>query len=206
MAVTDDDAPDLDTITREKLDRRKHARALRLIADQKLGPEAAMSVAKHVLAALGDLGIGAGTTVAGYWPIDTEIDPRLLLARLHERAVICSLPVVTERDAPLEFREWAPTDDLAHGPYGTRHPKEGCRRVIPQVLFTPLLAFDGDGFRLGHGAGYYDRTLALLRAQGPVTAIGVAFALQRTDRLPRGAHDQPLDWIVTEDGLEQFQS
>jgi len=61
-----------------------------------------------------------------------------------------------------------------------------------------MLAFDRRGYRLGYGGGYYDRTLALLRRRRPVIAVGVAYAAQEVPAVPRGPHDQALDWIVTE--------
>lgn len=183
---------------------RARARSLRLIADQKFGPDAAICIMKHALAALDRLGIAAGSVVAGYWPIDTEADVRPLLARLHERGAVCALPAVVEPRAPLQFRRWAPRDELEEGRFGTRHPLAACEAVTPSVVLAPLLAFDASGHRLGYGAGYYDRTLAALRARAPVTVVGVAYALQRLETVPHDGLDQPLDWIVTEDGLRRF--
>ena len=66
------------------------------------------------------------------------------------------------------------------------------------LLLVPLLAFDRAGFRLGYGAGFYDRTLERLRRIKPVTAIGIGFAAQEVETVPRDRYDEPLDWIVTE--------
>jgi 5-formyltetrahydrofolate cyclo-ligase len=63
------------------------------------------------------------------------------------------------------------------------------------------LAFDRAGQRLGYGGGFYDRTLAGLRAQGPRRAIGLAFAAQEVASVPCEATDAPLDLIVTEAGV-----
>jgi 5-formyltetrahydrofolate cyclo-ligase len=63
---------------------------------------------------------------------------------------------------------------------------------------VPLLAFDRAGHRLGYGAGHFDRTLELLRAERPVLAVGLAYAAQEVDRIPRQPHDQTLDAICTE--------
>ena len=68
------------------------------------------------------------------------------------------------------------------------------------MLLVPLLAFDRKGYRLGYGGGYYDRTLAMLQEKGPVLAIGIAYAAQQVESVPREATDQRLDWIVTEEG------
>ena len=67
-------------------------------------------------------------------------------------------------------------------------------------MIVPMLAFDAAGYRLGYGGGFYDRTLGTLRASRPVVAVGVAFAGQETPEVPRGSHDEPLDWILTELG------
>jgi 5-formyltetrahydrofolate cyclo-ligase len=194
------------TVEDEKKRLRERMRALRLVADQKDGPGAARGVMMHLLAAVDRLGIGPGSVVAGYWPIVTELDDRPLLARLDERGVICALPVVLSANAPLIFRRWRPLDDLEPGVLGTSHPPVTAPEVVPDVVLTPLLAFDREGYRLGQGGGYYDRTLAVLRSRGVLTAVGIGFAAQRADALPRGANDERLDWILTEEMLIQVRA
>jgi 5-formyltetrahydrofolate cyclo-ligase len=176
-------------------------RALRLIADQKHGPEAARALIDHLLPRLAEVGMSPGVVVAGYWPIATEIDVRPLMARLIARGIAGALPVLVAEDAALAFRAWQPADDLDDGPRGTRQPPVTAPLVRPGVVLVPTLAFDPAGHRLGQGGGYYDRTLAALRRDGPVTAIGVAYALQRRESLPHDERDQPLDWILTEEAL-----
>jgi 5-formyltetrahydrofolate cyclo-ligase len=70
--------------------------------------------------------------------------------------------------------------------------------VFPDILIVPLLAFDRRGHRIGYGAGYYDMTLARLRAMKPVTAVGIAFAAQEIDAVPTTVHDARLDLVLTE--------
>jgi 5-formyltetrahydrofolate cyclo-ligase len=194
------------TVEDEKKRLRKRMRALRLVADQKDGPGAARGVMAHLLAAVDKVGIGQGSVVAGYWPIVTELDDRPLLARLDERGVICALPVVVSAGAPLQFRRWRPLDELEPGVLGTSHPLVTTPEVVPDVVLAPLLAFDGEGYRLGQGGGYYDRTLAAMRSRGAVTAVGVGFAVQRVDAVPRSANDERLDWILTEEMLMQVRA
>ena len=79
-------------------------------------------------------------------------------------------------------------------------PAETAPEVLPDVLLVPMLAFDAQGYRLGYGGGFYDRTLEKLRALKPVVAIGVAYAAQEVTEVPHGDHDQPLDLIMTEKG------
>lgn len=185
----------------EKPGLRKRMRALRLVADQKQGPEAALELIRVFLPHAQALGLGPGAIAAGYWPIITEIDVRPLLARLAERGMTLALPVLSGRERPLAFRRWQPTADLEDGPLGTSHPPAAEPEVRPDVVFVPLLAYDWHGARLGQGGGHYDRTLRHLRRQGPLIAIGVGYAAQRLARIPRSPHDEPLDWVLTEDGL-----
>ena len=65
----------------------------------------------------------------------------------------------------------------------------------------PLLAFDGHGYRLGYGGGYYDRTLAAWPNGARPVMIGIAYESGKCGRLPREAHDMPLDAIVTESAI-----
>ncbi|MGC2854470.1 5-formyltetrahydrofolate cyclo-ligase [Novispirillum sp. DQ9] len=139
-----------------------------------------------------------GAVVAGYWPMRGEIDVLPLLGALAGRGQVTALPAVVGRREPLEFRRWAPGDVLEDGLYGTRHPVASAGVVRPVCLLVPLLAFDRRGIRLGYGGGFYDRTLAALRADGPVVAVGVAYAGQEVEALPVEPHDERLDWVVTE--------
>jgi 5-formyltetrahydrofolate cyclo-ligase len=147
------------------------------------------------------LGAGAipnDAAVSGFWPIGSEIDLAPLLRALAARGHTVALPVVAGPDRPLVFRAWREGDEMAEGPYGIREPLEGAPEVTPQVLLVPLLAFDRTGYRLGYGGGYYDRSLAGLRARGNVIAIGAAWAAQEVPAVPHDEHDQPLDWMLTE--------
>ena len=140
--------------------------------------------------------------VSGYWPLEGELDIRLLLHQIHAQGHPIGLPVVKGKGQPLFFRRWSPGIALVQGSFKVMTPPEGAPEIEPEVLLVPLLAFDHAGFRLGYGGGFYDRTLELHRHRAqsgrPVIAIGIAFAAQETEELPRGPFDQRLDWIVTE--------
>ncbi|MDA7982148.1 MAG: 5-formyltetrahydrofolate cyclo-ligase [Alphaproteobacteria bacterium] len=140
-------------------------------------------------------------TVAGYWPMRDEIDPRLLLSLLHGRGHILALPVIETRGAALSFRRWRPGDALVGGELGTSEPSDGAETARPQMVLTPLVAFDASGHRLGYGGGYYDRTLAALGDSGGVVSVGLAWHAQMEESpLPRARHDRALDRILTERG------
>ena len=186
-----------------KANLRARARALRREAHEKAGPGAGLLIADNFMVRLP---WRKARIIAGYVSIGDEADVAPLLALLAGHNAVLALPAVTGREAPLEFRRWKPEDALEDGPFATRHPLAEMERVTPDLLLVPLLAFDLEGGRLGYGGGYYDRSLEHLRGQGPVTAIGIGYAAQRMDRLPRETHDQPLDWIVTEQDVWEIEA
>ena len=140
-----------------------------------------------------------GPVVAGYLPIGSEIDPLPLMERLESEGAKLALPRL-EADGSMTFRGWSQGASLEDGPMGLRQPLEDADSVHPTLVLMPLLAFDGMGVRLGYGKGHYDRTLSRLRENGRVFACGLGFHAQMLDELPAEAHDQPLDWAVTERG------
>jgi 5-formyltetrahydrofolate cyclo-ligase len=147
---------------------------------------------------------GHAVGLAGFWPLGDEIDARPLLGALHDEGFQTALPVTPPFAGPLLFRRWAPSTVLVDGPFGTSEPAATEPALEPDVLLVPLLAVDADGFRLGYGGGYYDRTLAALRRRRAVVAIGVGFEAQQVDRVPRDAGDHRLDWLLTEARLLAF--
>ena len=140
----------------------------------------------------------AGQVLAGYMPMRTEIDP--LPAMAAHAGPVC-VPVIIGAGQALRFRRWTPEARMIPGAFGALIPEEG-EWLEPDVLIVPLVAFDAQGYRLGYGGGFYDRTLEGLRAMRPRLAIGFAFAAQEVAEVPVEATDQPLDIIVTELGLK----
>lgn len=146
---------------------------------------------------LRDAGILSGHQDIGfYWPMPGEIDLRPLFAELVECGVDAALPAIAEKDQPLEFWHWRPGDDLDYsGPMGI--PVPATRKIVKvTVLLIPLVGFDDQGHRLGHGGGYYDRTLAAMDPR-PV-AVGIGLDECRLLSIFPQAHDMPLDTIVTD--------
>ena len=141
-----------------------------------------------------------GKALSGYMPMRTEIDPLPAMAA-HQGPV--GVPVIVAKATPLRFREWSPGCRMIEGTFKAMVPEEGAW-VEPAVLIVPMLAFDARGYRLGYGGGFYDRTLAGLRARGLVLAVGFAFAAQEVDAVPTDAFDQRLDAVVTEKGVTVF--
>ncbi|MBJ3786876.1 5-formyltetrahydrofolate cyclo-ligase [Devosia sediminis] len=141
--------------------------------------------------------------IAGYWKIRDEIDCQTILARLMDGGQTVVLPVVAGDDAPLDLRVWEADAPLYEAGFGTLAPSDLAPRAVPDLMLVPLLGFDGEGTRLGYGGGYYDRTLAALPRK-PLL-IGLAFAAQEIPRIPREAHDVPLDAVITENGVRFFE-
>jgi len=139
--------------------------------------------------------------VSIYNPQGSELDPAPLLEAIlgvdPGFAQAC-LPVAVERDAPLRFRLWTPKDALIPDALGIPSPPPSAREVVPNLIVAPVLGFDRKGGRLGQGGGHYDRTLANLRRDRPVFVLGLAYAGQEIDAVPRDRHDQKLDAILTE--------
>jgi 5-formyltetrahydrofolate cyclo-ligase len=192
------DPPDKDFL--DKKTARASAKIRRAEAIRAF-PDAGTAVRERLLT---ELPLPAGAIVAGYWPIGSELDVRPVLRHFADEGHVCALPVVQDRGMPLIFRAWTPDTVLAPGVLGVPEPVEGAPEVRPTVLLVPMLAFDRAGFRLGYGAGFYDRTLDRLRGHGPVLAVGVAYADQEMAAVPRDDHDEPLDWLITERFVLRF--
>lgn len=183
-----------------KSDLRRQAFAARDVA-WRADPHAGQALRHHLAEALP---MPPGISVSGYWPLEGEIDVRPTLAHYHELGHQVGLPVVVAKNAPLIFRRWHPEDEMVQGSFKVMTPPDHAPDVVPSVLLVPMLAFDPDGYRLGYGGGFYDRTLAKLRSEAHAVAVGVAYAAQEVPFVPRGRYDQPLDFIVTERAVFQF--
>ncbi len=152
----------------------------------------------HLVNWLGDRREAA---VAGFWPLGGEVDLKPLLETWHRGGGTALLPRMQGEARPLRFLRWTPETQLEVAAFNVEEPPLDAPEYRPDVVLVPLLAVDLEGYRLGYGGGYYDRTLAAL---GDVQAVGVALDVQRVDELPRGVHDRPLTHLVTESGVISF--
>lgn len=133
------------------------------------------------------------------WPFKAEFDARALVVKLLSEKWRAALPVVVGPQRPMEFRAWAPDSEMTSGVWGIPVPKSR-DTVTPDLVLVPLVGFDRANYRLGYGGGYFDRTLAALCAR-PL-AIGVGYELGRLDSVEPQPHDVPMDFIVTEAGVQ----
>lgn len=175
---------------------------------EKIAARAALPAASHARlsasleAHLAPLLARARPAVVGYcWPIRAEFDCRPLISELLKRGTRACLPLVLAAGSAMAFREWRPDSPMCEDPYGIHYPASG-ERLIPDLLLMPVNAFDGQGYRLGYGGGYFDRTLAAMDPR-PLS-VGLGFELARVASTLPGPHDIAMDAVVTEAGISLF--
>jgi 5,10-methenyltetrahydrofolate synthetase len=149
----------------------------------------------HIERAFPDLVHGV---LAFCWPYKNEYDVRHLAAALRRRGATTAMPVVVAPKTPLIFREWHPGVKLADGPLGIPYPVDS-RELQPDHVLLPMLGWDAEGYRLGYGGGFFDRTLASLAKRPRV--IGVAYEQAYLKTISPQPHDIPVDFVVTERGV-----
>jgi 5-formyltetrahydrofolate cyclo-ligase len=172
----------------------------RLVALRMAVPAARMrdwrgAIDRRLEGAFPDLGRG----VIGFcWPFRNEYDARHLLRRMRDRGALTALPVVVAPGTPLIFRLWKPGDALGRGVYGIPYPAS-TPQCTPDTLLVPMNGFDLEGYRLGYGGGYFDRTIAALPVRPRL--IGVCFELAAMPSIRPQAYDIPMDFVATEERL-----
>jgi 5-formyltetrahydrofolate cyclo-ligase len=144
--------------------------------------------------------------VAFYIPHQGEADPSTLMDRARLLHCEIFLPVIVDyRQSRMRFGLFRARDALVPNRYGIGEPRGARSRIAPirtlDVIFLPLVAVDARGWRIGSGAGYYDRCLAHLRSarrwRRP-KLIGLAYEFQRIDHVAPEPWDVPVDAVLTE--------
>jgi 5-formyltetrahydrofolate cyclo-ligase len=187
----------MDAVSHEKVELRRAAQARRDALPAEMRKAAAEAIAARAF----PLAVAAGTIVSGFMPLKSEINPLPLMHKLADAGARLALPVVVGRGKPLTMRSWQWGEQLVPGVWGIREPGPAAATVEPDIVLVPLLAFDRSGYRIGYGAGYYDSTIARLRAKKPITAVGIAFAAQEIETVPRTDFDAQLDLVLTENEM-----
>lgn len=141
-------------------------------------------------------------TVGFYWPLPGEFDARGTLAAwlAADARRQAALPVIAVKGQALAFHGWAPDTPMRTGHHKIPEP-DGTHAVLPDLLLIPCVGFDDEGYRLGYGGGYYDRTLAAWPDTARPVTVGLAYETCRIEALPRELHDIALDAIVTDEGM-----
>jgi 5-formyltetrahydrofolate cyclo-ligase len=176
-------------------EERKHLLAMRMGAPTAQRRVWGSAIEARLRAVLAER---RGITLGVYWPFQGEFDPRPLVEELIKDGFAAALPVVVDKQGPLEYRGWRPGDPLIDGVWGIPVP-ERREVVVPRAVLAPLVGFDRECYRLGYGGGYFDRTLAAL-APKPM-AIGVGFELSRIETIFPQSFDIRMDLIISEAGI-----
>jgi 5-formyltetrahydrofolate cyclo-ligase len=169
------------------------AQRVALEAERRLQMNAAITA--HIEAGFTAL---AGMTIGFCWPFKNEYDARFVIRHFRDLGAAAALPVVIAKATPLQFRAWWPGAPMSKGVYDIPIP-DGTPLVMPDAAIVPMNGFDAQGYRLGYGGGYFDRTLDAASPQ-PL-AIGVAFELAGLPTIRPQPHDVPMDFVVTEAGI-----
>jgi len=174
---------------------RERLTALRVAIPAEERRRYSRCIAERLDHVLGDI---SGRIVSAYWPIRGEPDLRGWMEGLADRGATCALPVVVQPRTPLVFRAWRRGELLEPGIWNIPTPLEGAA-VTPDVVLAPVVGFDRACYRLGHGGGFFDRTLAILSPRPRIVGVGYARLLIPT--IFSQAHDIPMDLIVTEERI-----
>lgn len=189
----------------DKTALRRRFSALRdgLPAEERTSAEEAVRSALFSLPAWRDAPL-----VCGYMSVRGELNTLPILSQAVAEGKIVALPVIVSgaKEGRMLFRALPDGDLLRLAParFGIPEPDESCPTLTLQdfshaLILVPALAFDGRGYRLGYGGGYYDRFLSsLAEAEIPVTTVVLTFSVCRADTLPREPHDMPVDLIMDE--------
>lgn len=193
--------PDASDTQNRKAELRSVALTLRDALPPTMRQAAAEAIAKRPL----PVAVTPGIIVSAFSPVKTEINPMPLLRKFAEAGCRLALPCIAGRGHPLIMRAWDFGAPMESGQWGIREPAADAVEVEPDIVIVPLAAFDRAGHRIGYGAGYYDMTLAALRAAKKVIAIGIAFAAQEIAAVPATERDERLDFVLTEREVIEFR-
>jgi 5-formyltetrahydrofolate cyclo-ligase len=134
--------------------------------------------------------------IGGYYPVNFEIDILEFLKKLETKGQKLCLPVV-KKDNEMDFYRWSTKNLLKLNKYGIPEPEQ-IKKVFPDIILVPIVAFDNKLYRIGYGGGYYDRYIDKLSNKKNLFKIGIAHSCQKINRVPTNKYDKKLDIIITE--------
>lgn len=191
--------PDQPTPPLSRQALRQYVRQLRQQLPATLRADAAIELARFIS---GNSQLLAHQHFALYLANDAELNTEPLIHALWQAGKDVYLPVLHPFcPGYLLFIHYDKTTELQPNRFGIPEPRLNCAKVLPvtalDIIFTPLVAFDASGNRLGMGGGFYDRTLAQLPADSPCQVIGLAHNCQQVAAVPAAAWDIPLQQVIT---------
>lgn len=191
----------VDPATARDVARFRKGERVRLLEARKLSAPAREAAVAGLCAGLEKrIAITKGVKIAAYWPIRSEPDLRGWMESAHAAGAQILLPVVIEKNAPLEFHHWSPGCRMTRGVWNIPVPADRAEDR-PDIVISPLLGVDRDLYRLGNGGGYYDRTLAALDPRPRIIGVGLAGCILPT--IYPMPWDIPMDEIILSDGTAQ---
>ena len=134
--------------------------------------------------------------IGGYYPVNFEIDILEFLNKLKAKGLQISLPVIKKKNE-MDFYSWSTKNLLKLNKYGIPEPEQ-IKKVFPDIIFVPLVAFDKRLYRIGYGGGYYDRYIDKISKKKEIFKIGIAHSCQKINKVPTNKYDKKLDIIITE--------
>ena len=135
--------------------------------------------------------------IGGYFPVNFEIDILEILENLKKNIGLqLSFPVI-KKNNEMDFYIWSKKNLLKLNKFGIPEP-EKIKKVYPDIIFVPLVAFDRRLYRIGYGGGYYDRYIHKITNKKKLFKIGIAHSCQKISKVPINKHDKKLDIIITE--------
>jgi len=143
-------------------------------------------------------------TIAGYYPSNYEVDVLPFLRKALKKKIKTVLPVI-KSSTSMDFKTWTFNEPLYVSKFGILEPNSLNKRVMPDFILVPLVAFDNTLNRIGYGRGYYDRSLKKIKNKKKIISLGVAYSFQRCKNIPINKHDFKLDYIFTEQGIISSQ-
>ena len=137
-----------------------------------------------------------------YYPSNYEFDTLRLFQILKKRKIAeILLPVILKNNS-MKFVSWKFSDPLIVNKFGFLEPEKNKKKITPDLVLAPILAFDKYKNRLGYGKGYYDRILIEYISKNPnIITIGLAFSFQKYKKIPISKYDVKLNNIFTEKGF-----
>tara|TARA_B100000674_G_scaffold153887_1_gene122743 strand:+ start:1272 stop:1823 length:552 start_codon:yes stop_codon:yes gene_type:complete len=138
--------------------------------------------------------------LAFYYPINYELNILPAIVRFQIKKIKICLPVI-EKNNNMSFKEWKSEEPLHVNRIGILEPNYKNKRMYPQMILVPLVAYDKYKNRLGYGKGYYDRFFNKFCAKKNILSVGIAFSFQQTNKIPKEKHDKRLDYILTEKSI-----
>lgn len=182
------------------MNSKKSLRKKLIVARQLINPDEAQTAANSIAKYLLEI-IPQNAKVSAYCAMRGEVDVNNLIKQLQIRGNQVALPIITAEKI-LKFLDCSDDTPLVAGKFETLCPQPHLPEIEPDVVIVPMVSFDNAGNRLGYGGGYYDTTLAYLRSKNKkLLVIGVAYAMQRVEKLPIHDGDEKMDMVVTEDGI-----